>query len=233
MAASPPQAPHARWFSERHVHIAIPQAIPQSGAAARLFRHLAANPPPGLIDLVPAAESLLLEFGPDAAHDDLLAERLDALVRQWSALPDPPPGPVQVIPFCPDPDLAPDLHDLASERSLDPRELLERFCAAEFTVDFLGFMPGFAYLRGLPPDLAAPRLERPRTRVPAGSVGIGGDRAGIYPFDSPGGWRLIGRTPLTLFDPARTPPTLLSPGMSVRFAIMSRSAFDAFAGGVP
>ena len=187
----------------------------------------------GLVDLVPAAESILLEFGPQVAHDDLLAERLDALVRQWSALPDPPPGPVQVVPFCADLDLAPDLHELANERSLDPRVLLERFCATEFAVDFLGFMPGFAYLAGLPAELAAPRLERPRTRVPAGSVGIGGDRAGIYPFDSPGGWRLIGRTPLALFDPTRTPPTLLTTGMRVRFSLISRSAFEAFAGGTP
>ncbi|MFZ4429305.1 MAG: 5-oxoprolinase subunit B family protein [Phycisphaerales bacterium] len=229
MAASPPQAPHARWFSERHVQI----VVPQPGGASRLFRHLAANPPVGLVDLVPAAESILLEFGPQVAHDDLLAERLDALVRQWSALPDPPPGPVQVVPFCADLDLAPDLHELANERSLDPRVLLERFCATEFAVDFLGFMPGFAYLAGLPAELAAPRLERPRTRVPAGSVGIGGDRAGIYPFDSPGGWRLIGRTPLALFDPTRTPPTLLTTGMRVRFSLISRSAFEAFAGGTP
>ncbi len=207
--------------------------VPQSGGASRLFRHLAANPPAGLIDLVPAAESLLLEFQPEVARDELLAARLDSIVRQWSNLPDPPPGPAQFIPFCADPDLAPDLDDLAKERSLDPRALLEQFCAAEFAVDFLGFMPGFAYLAGLPAQLAAPRLERPRTRVPAGSVGIGGDRAGIYPFDSPGGWRLIGRTPLALFDPARTPPALLSTGMRVRFSLISRSAFEAFAGGTP
>lgn len=198
-----------------------------------MARHLATQRPEGLIDLIPAATSVLLEFNPDRIDDETLLLRLEALAGEWSSLPASPPEALTLIPFCADPDLAPDLESLAAEKSLEPRGFLERFCAAEFTVDFLGFMPGFAYLRGLPGDLAASRLERPRTRVPAGSVGIGGDRAGVYPFDSPGGWRLIGRTPLTFFDPARQTPALLSAGMAVRFVMVPRDRFEALRRSTP
>ncbi len=218
-----PLAPQTRWFSERHVQI----SLPTPGDVARFFRTLASNPPQGLVDLVPGAASLLLEFDPVAAADDSLPARLRDLLAACASLPDKAPAGAVAIPFCAEADFAPDLEGLARERALDPAAWLEEFCAATFTVDFLGFMPGFAYLGGLPARLAAPRLDQPRPRVPAGSVAIAADRAGIYPFASPGGWRLVGRTPLALFDPAREPPALLAPGMTVRFALVSRSTFDS------
>ena len=102
-------------------------------------------------------------------------------------------------------------------RLLTPAEVVKQHCAAEYQVFFMGFQPGFAYLGGLPEALATPRRAQPRTRVPAGSVGIGGSQTGVYPASSPGGWQLIGHTRLKLFDPTAAQPTLLQPGDRVRF----------------
>lgn len=113
----------------------------------------------------------------------------------------------------------PDLVALAASLSLSPDELVARHVAPEYRVAMLGFRPGFPYLLGLDPGLAAPRLRTPRLRVPAGSVGIAGLQTGIYPDSAPGGWQLIGRTTVRLFDPARDPPTLLAPGDRLRFRI--------------
>ena len=111
----------------------------------------------------------------------------------------------------------PDLATVARAAGLSESDAIARFCAPEYQVAMLGFAPGFPYLLGLDPGLAVPRLDTPRTRVPAGSVAIGGAQAGIYPREGPGGWRLVGRTPLGLFDPDRDPPALLAPGDGVRF----------------
>ncbi|GHJ46571.1 allophanate hydrolase [Catellatospora sp. TT07R-123] len=108
----------------------------------------------------------------------------------------------------------PDLDDVARRWDGDPARVLR---GVEFTVAFCGFAPGFGYLTGLPEPLRLPRLDSPRTRVPAGSVALAGPYAGVYPRSSPGGWRLVGHTRLTLFDPDRQPPALLAPGMTVRF----------------
>ena len=111
----------------------------------------------------------------------------------------------------------PDLASVARAAGLSEADALARFCAPLYRVAMIGFAPGFPYLLGLDPSLAMPRLETPRTRVPAGSVAIGGAQAGIYPHEGPGGWRLVGRTALGLFDPGRAPPALLAPGDRVRF----------------
>jgi len=111
----------------------------------------------------------------------------------------------------------PDLADVASAAGLSQADAIARFCAPTYQVAMLGFAPGFPYLVGLDPALAMPRLATPRTRVPAGSVAIGGMQAGIYPREGPGGWRLLGRTPLALFEPARDAPAWLLPGDRVRF----------------
>ena len=111
----------------------------------------------------------------------------------------------------------PDLGSLAEARDLSIEEVVALHTAPEYVVHFVGFMPGFAYLGGLDPRLATSRREVPRTRVPAGSVGIGGTQTGVYPIASPGGWRLIGRTDLPLFDPSREPAALLAAGDRVRF----------------
>ena len=131
------------------------------------------------------------------------------------------------IPVCYDAEFAPDLAALAAHSGLSPDEVIARHQARTYQVAMIGFAPGFPYLLGLDPALAMPRLATPRMQVTAGSVGIGGAQAGIYPAESPGGWRIIGRTPLRLFDPAREEPALLAPGQSLRFVAINRSRFDA------
>jgi len=111
----------------------------------------------------------------------------------------------------------PDLSEVARLHGIMPAEVIRIHSSAQYLVYFLGFSPGFPYLGGLPPELATPRLATPRRLVPAGSVGIGGDHTGIYPVASPGGWRIIGRTPLEIFRPDRDPLTLLEMGDYVRF----------------
>jgi KipI family sensor histidine kinase inhibitor len=111
----------------------------------------------------------------------------------------------------------PDLAELAQQAGMDKATYINRHSAVEYTVAFLGFQPGFPYLRGLPPGLHAPRRASPRVRVPAGSVAVGGGYCGIYPASGPGGWHLIGHTGAVLFDPLRAAPTLLLPGDRVRF----------------
>ena len=105
-------------------------------------------------------------------------------------------------------------------------EFIERFCDASYEVACIGFTPGFPYLIGLPQELALPRRDTPRTEVPAGSVGIGGNQAGIYPSRCPGGWNLLGRTPLRLFDPMKTPPSLLNVGDRIHFTRINASEFE-------
>ena len=111
----------------------------------------------------------------------------------------------------------PDLADVAAHCGLSTEEVVRRHTGADYVVYFIGFQPGFAYLGGLDEALHTPRRAEPRVAVPAGSVGIGGAQTGIYPLATPGGWQLIGRTALPLFDPQAEPPTLLAPGDRVRF----------------
>jgi len=113
----------------------------------------------------------------------------------------------------------PDLDVIARHTGLSTAEVIRRHSEGEYVVYFIGFMPGFAYMGGLDPQLATPRQNEPRLTIPAGSVGIGGEQTGIYPLTSPGGWQLLGRTALSLFDPTQNPPTLLRPGDRVRFTV--------------
>jgi len=132
------------------------------------------------------------------------------------------------IPVCYDLELAPDLARIAEQTSLEQTQVVELHSSATYTTACIGFLPGFPFLAGLPAKLQAPRLATPRTRVPAGSVAIAGAQAGIYPLDSPGGWNVIGRTPLQLFDARLNPPALLRPGDHVRFRPITRNEFDKF-----
>ncbi|HET9482549.1 MAG TPA: 5-oxoprolinase subunit PxpB, partial [Xanthomonadales bacterium] len=130
-----------------------------------------------------------------------------------------------VIPVCYGGDSGPDLDAVAKHTGLSAHDVVARHAAGDYRVAMLGFQPGFPYLIGLDPALATPRHATPRPRVAAGSVGIGGAQTGVYPREAPGGWQLIGRTPLALFDAARKPPALLAPGDRVRFEAIPRAAF--------
>ena len=131
------------------------------------------------------------------------------------------------IPVCYDPEFGIDLDRVAEHTKLSEREIVDLHSTREYRVACIGFVPGFTFLAGLPKNLATPRRDEPRKEIPPGSVGIGGAQTGIYPLRSPGGWNLIGRTPLKLFDPTKDPPTLLCPGDRVRFRAITRDEFES------
>ncbi len=161
------------------------------------------------VEIVPGARTVLLDGVPEAAA---LAARLPGWAPAGRA--DRGAGPLVEIPVrYPGPDSA-DVADLWGSTVTGVAETIR---AIEFRVAFCGFAPGFAYLTGLPPELAVPRLPTPRPRVPPGSLGLAGEYAGVYPTASPGGWRLVGRTDTWLFDVTADPPALLTPGTRVRF----------------
>lgn len=136
-----------------------------------------------------------------------------------------PPASRVILPVCYGGSLGPDLDFAARHANLPNVEFIRRHCAPDYLVYMLGFAPGFAYLGGLDPDLQCPRHITPRLSVPAGSVGIGGEQTGVYPLASPGGWRLLGRTPVRLFDPGRQPEVLLQAGDLLRFKPVDESAY--------
>jgi KipI family sensor histidine kinase inhibitor len=204
-----------RWVGDRALLRVLddPDLSRANAGALALHRALRDRGFPEVEDLVPGARSLLVVLVEGA-------EPSSALVRALDADPPPPPAaPVRTreIPVRYGGDDGPDLVDVARRVGLAEDEVVRRHREALYIVAFLGFAPGFAYLLGLPGELAVPRLEAPRTRVPAGSVGIGGRWTGVYPRATPGGWRLIGRTETVVFDPDRDPPALLAPGDRVRF----------------
>jgi 5-oxoprolinase (ATP-hydrolysing) subunit B len=172
---------------------------------------------PHVLEVVPGMNNLTLVFDPLSTTSEALAAELAAAMERE---PDAATAGREVeVPVEYGGEFGPDLLAVAEHTGLTPDEVVERHAAGAYVVFFLGFQPGFAYLGGLEEALHAPRRAAPRLEVPAGSVGIGGAQTGIYPAAAPGGWQLIGRTSLTLFDPARTPPTLLQPGDRVRFTV--------------
>lgn len=190
-----------------------------NGRVRALLAALDADPPPGLLDLVPAYRTLLIVYDPLQLPYESLLERLRALETIAAA-------PRRVtLPVAYGGAFGPDLADVAAHTGLAPEEVIARHSAGRYLVYFLGFTPGFPYLGGLDPALATPRLAQPRAGVPAGAIGIGGDQTGIYPQATPGGWRIIGRTPARLYDPAAAEPTLLRPGDELRLRAIDAAEF--------
>lgn len=176
-----------------------------------LYNALAADPPAGVIDLVPAARTLLLHLDPRTA-DAAAVERGVRATRPgggWQRTAD-----VLQVPVVYDGE---DLAEVARLTGLTERDVVDRHTATEWTVAFGGFAPGFGYLAGQDWRLNVPRRAESRTRVPAGAVGLAGEFSGIYPRESPGGWQLIGRTDVQVWSVDRDPPALLRPGVRVRF----------------
>lgn len=189
---------------------------------------------PGLRELVPAYTTLVLHYDPVAVHAagapaDNLAGWLGARVEQELARPGkarPPRRRTVEVPVCYGGEFGPDLERVARQSGLSAEEVVRRHAQGDYGVAMVGFAPGFPFLAGLPAELATPRLNRPRTSVPAGSVGIAGLQTGIYPLSTPGGWNLIGRTPLRLFDPLADPPALLQTGDRVKFRAITRDEWE-------
>jgi KipI family sensor histidine kinase inhibitor len=176
-----------------------------------LHADLAADPPSGTVDLVPAARTVLVRV---AAAADLPGVAADVLAREPGAVTGRAEGEVVEIAVTYDGE---DLDDVARHTGLGPEEVVEAHTGQTWTVAFAGFTPGFGYLVGADDRLHVPRRESARTRVPAGAVGLAGEFSGVDPRESPGGWQLVGRTDHVLWDLDRDPPAVLLPGTRVRF----------------
>lgn len=181
----------------------------------------------GVRELVPSYRSLLILFDPLLLSRSVLQGLVTGLVRaDGVAEPSREAGRLIRLPVCYGGDFGPDLDFVASHNGLSPEEVITLHTRETYPVYLLGFLPGFPYLGGLPSRLAAPRLRTPRQKVAPGSVGIAGSQAGVYPLESPGGWRIIGRTPQRLFDPFRAEPFLVSPGDRIRFDPIDRETYE-------
>jgi KipI family sensor histidine kinase inhibitor len=180
---------------------------------------------PGVVEMVPTFRSLLIHYDPLVLPQRELKAKLAPLLsniepaegsdRQWR------------IPACYDRSLAPDLAEVAARIGMTPEQVVQRHSGATYHVYMVGFLPGYPYMGDLPPELALPRRENPRTKVPPGSVAIATTMTAVYPLESPGGWHLIGRTPVPLWDLRRDPPAILDAGDQVIFEPISLADYEA------
>lgn len=216
------------WVGDRFLRLRLGEPTP--GAIAAACERLARAAIPGLLDVTPARETLLLVFDMRALAADTAESRVCEALRGLTLEGDVSAARAPIdIPVCYGGEFGPDLVSVASMHGTTAHDAARAHAAAMYTVEFIGFSPGFPYLVGLPANLATPRLAKPRPRVAPGSVAIADDRTGVYPSATPGGWRVIGRTPLRLFDPTREPPSLLRAGDRVRFAPITEAEFRAHA----
>jgi len=195
-------------------------------AVLRLLRVLQKEPIKWLRNIQPAYCSLLITFDAAAVDHAEVQARLSELEKRAKKFPAPKPRLVDV-PVCYGGEFGPDLEWVAAQRGLTAEKVVELHIAQSYHAYFLGFVPGFAYLGDLAEEIAVPRLETPRKEVTAGSVGIAGRQTAIYPFETPGGWRLIGTTPLEIFQKEREPMGLIGIGDLVRFRPIPRAEFLA------
>ena len=191
----------------------------------RLDAIIRSNPPPGIVETVPTFRSLAVYYDP------LLTSRgeLQRAIAPLLDLRDNPRTGAKLwqVPVCYEGEFAPDLAEVARLTGLTPNDVVALHSGTQFHVYMLGFLPGFPYMGDLPPQLALPRRADPRLRVPAGSISIATSLTAIYPYESPGGWHLIGATPIRMFDPERSEPALFAPGDAVRFEPIDAAEFAA------
>ena len=197
---------------------------PAHDRVVQLLRLLQREPLPWVLNIQPAYCSLMITFDAVAVDHAEVQARLTEYERRAEKLPVERARLVEV-PVCYGGEFGPDLEELAAKQKLSAVKMIQLHCSRTYHAYFLGFAPGFAYLGNLAKELVAPRLETPRKAVPAGSVGIAGHQTAIYPFATPGGWRLIGRTPLQIFQKDRKPMNWIAIGDQVRFRPISREQF--------
>lgn len=181
---------------------------------------------PGVVEWVPAFASVTLHVQ-DASEEAAADRDVKLLALAQRARPLQAAGRCWRLPACFDPDLAPDLASFAQACGLTPPQAIELMCATTFRVYMLGFLPGFPYMGDLPAHCEVPRLASPRRVVPERSIAVAGRMCAVYPWPSPGGWRLVGRTPVRLFDAGADEPALLGAGDTVTWLPVDRAAFDA------
>jgi len=186
---------------------------------------IAEEKPVGIVEVIPTYRSLLLVYDPLATDLKSLEDALQSMESRLDQLEIPLPRTVE-IPVSYGGDLGPDIEFVAQAHNLTVEDVITIHSSAVYQIYMIGFTPGFPFLGGLPEELHTPRLETPRPLVPAGSVGIANNQTGIYPIDSPGGWRLIGRTPLSLFSPWKENPFLYRTGDMIKFVRISEKEYQ-------
>jgi inhibitor of KinA len=198
-----------------------------------LYQYLQQHPIAGTKDLIPAYNSLTLVYDAVALLQKTLPDKLFRYITDQitnvihhAAVTSVSLQRQVSIPVCYDLSLAPDLPELAALHHLSVEEVIQLHTSRKYRVYMIGFLPGFAYMGTVHEKITTPRKSSPRTSVPKGSVGIAGAQTGIYPFDSPGGWQLIGRTPSVLFDPSKEQPCLLQPGDELQFVPVSLTDYQ-------
>jgi KipI family sensor histidine kinase inhibitor len=221
-----PQRPRLVQAGDRALFIEFDERIDLdvNARVIQLAAALARDQLPGVHDIVPSFRSLAVHFDPVRTDYRRLTERIEQAssgTEPWA-----PSSATIVVPVCYDVSLGPDLADVARLAGLPADDVVHRHTASTYRVFMLGFLPGFAYMGPLDEQLDTPRRRVPRTRVPVGSVAIAGRQTGIYPLDAPGGWHVIGRTPLRPYDGDRAEPFLFHAGDSVRFEPISLASYQ-------
>ena len=214
------------WASDASLLVSFGETITVEANehVRRLLRLMEAEPIAGVRNLHPAYCSLLIVFDALRLGHAELQERVGEYLERAERVSLPEPREVE-IPVCYGGEFGPDLEEVAALHKISTAKVIELHSSTAYRVYFLGFVPGFAYLGELPRELVTPRLGTPRKRVPPGSVAIAGHQAGVYPFATPGGWRLLGRTPVRMFQADRQGLSLVSIGDRVRFAPISAARF--------
>jgi inhibitor of KinA len=194
----------------------------------QVFFTLESSPVDGVVEVIPTYRSILICYDPTKTELSKLKREILDREKRLGELGIPPPETIEV-PVCYGGDFGPDLEFVARHNKLTPQEVIKIHTAGTYLIYMIGFTPGFPFLGGLSERLFTPRRENPRQLVPAGSVGIANNQTGIYSIDSPGGWQLIGKTPIKIYNPKGTRPILLKAGNFLKFRGISREAFDEIA----
>ncbi|WP_047150712.1 5-oxoprolinase subunit PxpB [Aneurinibacillus tyrosinisolvens] len=192
-----------------------------------LSAYLDEHPFPGMVEYVPAFTTVTVFYDP-VQFGSSPYRHVCTVIKNFAAglsrIPEEEPRIVE-IPVCYGGEFGPDLEFVADHNGLTPEEVISIHSSGDYLVYMVGFAPGFPYLGGMPGKIATPRRSSPRLSIPAGTVGIGGTQTGVYPIETPGGWQLIGRTPLPLFRSNENPPALLQAGDRIRFRPISRQEY--------
>jgi TIGR00370 family protein len=180
----------------------------------------------GVVETIPTYRSLSVVYRPEVIRFGELTKKFDAVLETMDSIQIPPPSVIE-IPVLYGGDMGPDLEFVAAHNHKTPEEVVRIHTSGEYLIYMLGFIAGFPYLGGMSREIAAPRLKSPRVKIEGGSVGIAGEQTGIYPVASPGGWQLIGRTPLKLYDAEREKPVLLEAGQYIKFRAVDEAEYEA------
>lgn len=194
----------------------------------QIFLSIEKTPIEGVIEVIPTYRSILIFYDPFTTDPKIVEKEILGREGKLDEREIPPPETIE-IPVAYGEEFGPDLEFVAQHNNLTPEEVIEIHSSGTYLIYMLGFTPGFPFLGGLSEKLFTPRLENPRQLVPAGSVGIAKNQTGIYPIDSPGGWQIIGKTPVKLYEPKRSPPILLKAGNYIRFRGISKKEFQEIA----